>query len=302
MVEHAVVFNNTTSFNDLIYNNVLGIRQDRLEINAQRSRNWDGRYSAEGLILTRAGGVMPNFDLLVDSIRTYHDPLATTIDPSKTDLARGLIGFNRDSSLSNVMLSDPAQFEFYKGIIRNKGTANSITSILRSDIVNTNKDIEVNEEWAIKRGEFGDVFNHQSMDLNIRQSDFLTDNQQIEVLYPENVTGTVSNIFVYERNTTYFKVPTIEIDAPVGGGNAAIATAKLYGNALLESVTISNGGDGYNAKPNVAVITGNIVVALDHTYKQQFVRAAHDSLTLGDPLCFLVIHLTQQLTQPLIKV
>ena len=261
LVEHAVVFNNTTSFNDLIYNNVLGIRQDRLEINAQRSRNWDGRYSAEGLILTRAGGVMPNFDLLVDSIRTYHDPLATTIDPSKTDLARGLIGFNRDSSLSNVMLSDPAQFEFYKGIIRNKGTANSITSILRSDIVNTNKDIEVNEEWAIKRGEFGDVFNHQSMDLNIRQSDFLTDNQQIEVLYPENVTGTVSNIFVYERNTTYFKVPTIEIDAPVGGGNAAIATAKLYGNALLESVTISNGGDGYNAKPNVAVITGNIVVA-----------------------------------------
>ena len=261
LVEHAVVFNNTTSFNDLIYNNVLGIRQDRLEINAQRSRNWDGRYTAEGLILTRSGGVLPNFDLLVDSIRTYHDPMATTIDPIKTDLARGLIGFNKDSSLSNVMLSDPAQFEFYKGIIRNKGTANSITSILRSDIVNTNKDIEINEEWAIKRGEFGDVFNHQSMDLNLRQSDFLTDNQQIEVLYPENVTGTVSNIFVYERNTTYFKVPTIEIDAPVGGGNAAIATAKLYGNALLESVTISNGGDGYSAKPNVAVITGNIVVA-----------------------------------------
>ena len=85
--------------------------------------------------------------------------------------------------------------------------------------------------------------------------------QDIEVLYPENITGTVSNIFVYERNTTYFKVPTIEIDPPVGGGNAAIATAKLYGNALLESVTISNGGGGYSAKPNVAVITGNIVVA-----------------------------------------
>ena len=158
------------------------------------------------------------------------------------------------------MLSDPAQFEFYKGIIRNKGTANSISSILRSDIVNTNKDIEINEEWAIKRGEFGDVFNHQSMDLNIRHSDFLTDNQQIEILYPENITGTVSNIFVYERNTTYFKVPTIEIDGP-SIGNAATATAKLYANAQLESVTITNGGDGYASKPNVAVITGNIVVA-----------------------------------------
>ena len=49
-------------------------------------------------------------------------------------------------------------------------------------------------------------------------------------------------------------------------------------------------------------ITGNIVVALDHTYKQQFVRAAHDSLTLGDPLCFVVIHLTKLPSQSLIKV
>ena len=260
LVEHAVVFNNKTSFNDLIYDNVLGIRQDRLDINVQRSKNWDGRYTAEGLIITSSGSVLPNFELLVDSIRAYHDPSYVTVDPTKTELARALVGFDTDSSLSNIMLSDPAQFEFYKGIIRNKGTANSISSILRSDIVNTNKDIEINEEWAIKRGEFGDVFNHQSMDLNIRHSDFLTDNQQIEILYPENITGTVSNIFVYERNTTYFKVPTIEIDGP-SIGNAATATAKLYANAQLESVTITNGGDGYASKPNVAVITGNIVVA-----------------------------------------
>ena len=99
------------------------------------------------------------------------------------------------------------------------------------------------------------------MDLNIKQSDFTSDNQQVEILYPEDITGTVSNIFVYERNTTYFKTPTIEIDPPTGDGNAAVATAKLFANALLESVTVTNGGDGYNAKPNVAVITGNIVVA-----------------------------------------
>ena len=125
------------------------------------------------------------------------------------------------------MLSDSAQFDFYKGTIRNKGTANSINSILRSNIVNTNKNIEINEEWAIKRGEFGDVFNHQSMDITLRQKDFLTDNQQVEILYPENITGTVSNIFVYERNTTYFKTPSVEITAPAGGGNAALATATL---------------------------------------------------------------------------
>ena len=98
------------------------------------------------------------------------------------------------------------------------------------------------------------------MDISLKQSDFITDNQQVEILYPENITGAVSNIFVYERNTTYFKVPTIEIDPPASG-NAATATAKLFANALLESVTVTSGGDGYAEKPNVAVITGNIVVA-----------------------------------------
>ena len=198
--------------------------------------------------------------MLVDNIRLYHENGFQTIDPVKTDLARGLIGFEKNNSLANIKLSDSAQYDFYKGIIKNKGTANSITSVLRSNVVNTNKNIEISEEWAIKRGQFGDVFNHQSMDISLKQSDFITDNQQVEILYPENITGAVSNIFVYERNTTYFKTPTIEIDPPTKG-NAALATAKLYSNALLESVTITSGGDGYSSKPNVAVITGNIVVA-----------------------------------------
>ena len=161
LVEHAVVFNNRTAFNDLIYDNVLGVRQDRLDVQTQRSKNWDGRYSAEGLIISSSGSVLPNFDLLVDSIRFYHDNGTQTIDPVKTDLARQLIGFEKSSSLANVKLSDAAQFDFYKGAIRNKGTANSVTSVLRSNVVNTNKNIEINEEWAIKRGEFGDVFNHE---------------------------------------------------------------------------------------------------------------------------------------------
>ena len=98
------------------------------------------------------------------------------------------------------------------------------------------------------------------MDIKLDQTKFIRDNQQVEILYPENVTGAVSNIFVFERNTTYYNVPTIEIDPPASG-NAAQATAKLFANAQLESVTITDGGDGYASKPNVAVITGNIVIS-----------------------------------------
>ena len=259
LVEHAFVINNKTVFNDVISDNVLGIRQDRLEIKTQRSRNWDGRYQAEGLVIV-GDAVLPNFDTLIDSIRLYHDKDATLLDPVKSNLAKGLLGYQPTNEYADIKIDDKIGFQYYKGLINQKGTANSLTSLIRSNVVNTNKDIEVFEEWAVKRGEFGDVYNHQSMDIRLQQDKFIRDNQQVEILYPENVTGAVSNIFVFERNTTYYDVPAIEIDPPASG-NAAQATAKLFANAQLESVTITNGGDGYASKPNVAVITGNIVIS-----------------------------------------
>ena len=259
LVEHAFVINNKTVFNDIINDNILGVRQDRLEVKTQRSKNWDGRYQAEGLVIV-GDAVLPNFETLIDSIRLYHDKDAQLLDPLKSQLAKGLIGYETTDDYADIKVDDKVGFEYHKGVMNSKGTANSLTSLIRSNVVNTNKNIELYEEWAIKRGEFGDVYNHQSMDIKLEESKFIRDNQQVEIIYPENVTGAVSNIFVFERNTTYYSVPNIEIDAPANG-NAATATAKLYANAQLESVTITNGGDGYASKPNVAVITGNIVIS-----------------------------------------
>ena len=56
-----------------------------------------------------------------------------------------------------------------------------MTSLIRSNVVNTNKNIELFEEWAIKRGEFGDVYNHASMDVKLEESKFTRDNQQVEI-------------------------------------------------------------------------------------------------------------------------
>ena len=259
LVEHAFVINNKTVFNDVINDNVLGVRQDRLEVKTQRSKNWDGRYQAEGLVII-GDAVLPNFDTLIDSIRLFHDKDATLLDPLKSELAKGLIGYQTTDDYVDIKVDDRVGYEYHKGVINSKGTANSLTSLIRSNVVNTNKNIELYEEWAVKRGEFGDVYNHQSMDIKLDESKFTRDNQQVEIIYPENITGAVSNIFVFERNTTYYSVPTIEIDPPKSG-NAATATAKLFANAQLESVTITSGGDGYSSKPNVAVITGNIVIS-----------------------------------------
>lgn len=48
--EHALIFDNTTVFNDIIYKPELGNRQFRLKLVGQRTDNWTGRLSPPGFI------------------------------------------------------------------------------------------------------------------------------------------------------------------------------------------------------------------------------------------------------------
>lgn len=50
-IEHAIVFDNNTSFNDTIYNLATGLRQPRLLLQGYKSGEWNGYVNASGFIL-----------------------------------------------------------------------------------------------------------------------------------------------------------------------------------------------------------------------------------------------------------
>lgn len=50
-IEHAIVFDNNTSFNDTIYNLTTGLRQPRLLLQGYKSGEWNGFVNASGFIL-----------------------------------------------------------------------------------------------------------------------------------------------------------------------------------------------------------------------------------------------------------
>ena len=51
--EHGIVFNNFTLFNDVIYNLVTGLRQDRIFLRGEKSAEWNGTMYAGGFILNQ---------------------------------------------------------------------------------------------------------------------------------------------------------------------------------------------------------------------------------------------------------
>lgn len=52
--EHAMVFDNTTVFNDIIYDVETGYRQRRMKVVGFRTGNWDGDYFSPGFVFDRA--------------------------------------------------------------------------------------------------------------------------------------------------------------------------------------------------------------------------------------------------------
>ena len=52
--EHVVVLNNTTMFNDTIYNPESGYKQDKIKVSGYVSSDWNGTLSAPGFIVDRA--------------------------------------------------------------------------------------------------------------------------------------------------------------------------------------------------------------------------------------------------------
>ena len=62
--EHALIFNNTTVFNDVIYESVLGNRQQRLKIIGRKTKDWNGSLYAPGFLVNHKP---------VDSWKIYQD-------------------------------------------------------------------------------------------------------------------------------------------------------------------------------------------------------------------------------------
>ena len=51
--EHGIVFNNTTLFNDVIYNLVTGLRQNRIRLSGTKTSEWNGTVDAWGFIINQ---------------------------------------------------------------------------------------------------------------------------------------------------------------------------------------------------------------------------------------------------------
>lgn len=177
VLEHIIVLDNETIYGDKLYAPEINVMQDRLLVDGFKTSNWNGTLNAPGFIVT-GNTIVPNFEKTVDNFRKYFD-IETVDNGDIQEYARKNIGYAKKDYLTNLLVSDTNQFEFYQGMIKQKGTEESFSKLLRSTAISNNNNIQFSEEWAIRLGRYGALNSFKTLELTLSDTDINFDPQVI---------------------------------------------------------------------------------------------------------------------------
>ena len=269
--EHVCIFNNTTVFNDIIYQPEAGYRQERLKVLGYINADWNGSSSVPGFIFDNATvedwepfknystsalvkykqyfysaknridgtqefddtkwvrlderpetELIPNFDYKALQFTDFYDLNTDNFDTEQQKMSQHLLGYQARNYLANIINDDVSQYKFYQGYIREKGTRNSLDKLFKALTSADKESIEFNEEWALRKGQFGASEAYQEIEFTLNEPQFRLNPQPIELKEIEDVNNidlriTIPEKDVYLKSSNYNGSPFPEkfIDSSV---------------------------------------------------------------------------------------
>lgn len=152
--EHSVIFNDRAVDNSLIYDNFLGIRTPRFFVEFTRQQDFTLRPNMGGFIL-KNGELSPNFESSIEDMRYYYDAHSALEYNETTEMVRSALGYRGTIDYMDALRINPkTQFLFWRGMIQNKGTNLAMNAFANQPMFSN---AAIDEFWAYKLGDFGDV-------------------------------------------------------------------------------------------------------------------------------------------------
>ena len=230
-VEHALVIDNESNFDDLIYSPALGLRHQRVIWRGSRTKDWNGKLYAPGYIVN-ANSVIPNFDTVASEIGKYYGPGNTLSNQQQVDTARFNIGYNKPLWNETVGLDDDTLFNFVKGTRKYKGTRHALNAFMRNTaLFGTLSTAKVNEEWAIRTADYGDTRSRNTLEFAVDKSLLKTNPQPIRFSSTE-FNDVLSDIVI----DVDFNSPLLVTGTP--GNNFTTRWPKTFNYTTISSEAI----------------------------------------------------------------
>lgn len=209
-IEHIAMFDNETNFGDIIFDPLTSIYQPRFRVNMLRSKDWDGSFKAEGFIIQN-DTITSNVDKNAQDFQRFYDD-DEILPTNYAQLQKKLVGFQNRDYFRNLQIDGRDAFKFYNGLLKDKGTAKSINKLLRNTFIQNVSDIRVNEEWALKIGEYGASESYSDISVKLRQNDFKSDYQLVSFIDGNEDDLSNSIIEIYENDPRFIFKRKSEFD------------------------------------------------------------------------------------------
>lgn len=251
--EHVLLIDNLTDFDDVVYAPLFRARQNRLKFLGTKTMDWFGKAEAGGYLI-QGDKIIPNFENQTTGIRdfynleTFHDNVAAE------EAARHLIGHETRDYLDSLEIAGDVQFSFYQGFIRQKGTPNAISKLLRSNNITDKDNIRLVEEWAVKQNEFGGLVDNATIEVVIEPAQLRDNPQLVRLTHVPSDSMVLTSLEIFNREEEYEFPPRVFIDPPgtrVGTAEPATAVAIIGLDRKIEKIEIVNPGRGYTKRPRV---------------------------------------------------
>jgi hypothetical protein len=245
--EHVVIIDNSSVFNDVVYQPETGYRQDRIKIFGYRTANWNGSLNIPGFVYSEinindwkqwqdykigdivkykefyytadkqvpgeeffnfsnwkrindvpSSSLIPNIDYKATQFTDFYDLDTDNFDVEQQQLAQHLIGYQKRQYLENIINDEVSAYKFYQGMIKEKGSKNSLDKLF--DVLSeTDADsLDFYEEWAIKQGQYGAADGFNEVEFKLDERKFRLNPQPIQLTNSDDLDGLVYGIKDFE--------------------------------------------------------------------------------------------------------
>lgn len=185
--EHVIIFNDYTTDNALIYDPFVGLSTPKFDLDFERQITTTERPNIGGFFLSNNQFVR-NLEASVTDIREFYDTFQINEDSLTAHNSRALLGYEGPKDyLRQINIGDKSQFIFWRGLIKSKGSRDSITAFIRSRRF---IDAKVDEFWARKLATFGDSREKIYPQLKL----FASDSINQDVFYQFLLSGETADI------------------------------------------------------------------------------------------------------------
>jgi hypothetical protein len=151
--------------------------------------------------------LLPNFEYKINQFEDFYSLDIDNFDQSQQKMAQHLTGYTPRLYLTNIFVDPIAQYKFYQGFIKEKGTANSIQKLAKASMHNLQGQIEFTEEWAFRIGSYGNFNSYNEIEFPLRESDFRENSQIVKFVdtapaVPDDINSyiTPSDLSIKSQN------------------------------------------------------------------------------------------------------